>query len=514
MDIERNELVKGRGELVGDNQLHTAARNILVSDKQIVEIQRLVTDGDVNYGDTNQQGHIALTLAALHGNRKILPLLMLHEDINHRLPQGYTALDLAMGKGWVGIPELLLANGAKSGIDDGALTPIHLQNLSTVEILVRATLADSDEATDRIRQAYEELYTQEQFRPVMDVAARKAIGPVDNNFGVLRIYALSSQDVSWMDQGLAAGSYGSAFNVLKIGSKKGMDDMKGTLIHELTHHAAHAVFGNDQLPFSTDDLNAFQVGNLQGLMLEYVRAIQADLDQMPTGFFQRKLREVYDKVIPEAETGYLGKGTPAVNIAASPEQGVKQMTTDRATLEEIIVRIPQRMVEYGVSKITNADPNLTRFFLERFNQACRTWVTNHQPNIPTKVVPLTVVAVTAPVDDPQPVGTEDDLIIKYLEEANHLYKNANLKLEIESLDRVPVDKVLLTPELLQGSQIEYWHQREREINQHDKEVFELFARINSPEFQNMGRAEQIHLNSVYQYEQQELRRERQKTSSR
>lgn len=195
-------------------------------------------------------------------------------DINAPQCWGFRPIDLAKTVNRVGLEQWLVGKNAKS-------SSLAVRNPETVAALVEATLGY--QLTRSIEEALAELYKNDLFKPILDLAAKDAKQPrTFKNVSVLgrqsagaqralRIYMVEAPDVTSFRTGAGAGNYELTNNTLGVcgkapfnagvietylekESKKDRDmyqrSLEGTIIHELTHFAAFRVYKNSSLPYA------------------------------------------------------------------------------------------------------------------------------------------------------------------------------------------------------------------------------------------------------------------------
>lgn len=253
-------------DLNGDTILHHAAKRNLPKKREtggdmIAKLVDLGADLDA----PNNDGQTPLFGAALKCNNGIIAKLLERGALpNVTDVRGWTALDQAAVMGPLDpSTETLLAQGHATGkkVELGPVVK------STVDVLVAAALTDQKNdqdrqlVLDRFRTSLEELYRQPEFRPILDLAALNAIGERTPNRRPLRIYLSSGPSTITINGEGDRGSYSgekndTPTNSLALAMERPDEDMAGTLIHELTHHAAFFVYQNGGKPYPPDDQDA------------------------------------------------------------------------------------------------------------------------------------------------------------------------------------------------------------------------------------------------------------------
>lgn len=134
--------------------------SLLAHDPTIIDVQ-------------DRQGSTGLHLACLDGNADALTeLLANHANEDLRDARGWTAKDVVVVT-TKPIAERAYAAAADHNVDSPLIAPVEI-NLSTVEILMRATICEEPSDVAKMRDMFEGLYADPLLRPVLDLAARDA----------------------------------------------------------------------------------------------------------------------------------------------------------------------------------------------------------------------------------------------------------------------------------------------------------------------------------------------------
>jgi ankyrin repeat protein len=319
--------------------------------------------------------------------------------------KGETALHLAAGWGHNQVTRQLLQdpNLAQLNIaDNGGLTPLqhavasnlgqgteqefynHDANLdvkdypgvpSTVDMLTWITVAKNPKyLADKgvtIRDFYQELYDNPLLRPVLEVAAKDGFGGrhnrPPNGDEAFRIFFNDSAGAAGLaGSGGGLGHYDADGNRLIVGGQqdftspdgKGawLDSVKGTLIHEMTHHAAEAVFHNDDLPVPQNDAQASQ---------NYITAFEQDVKANA----HLAVTDEEQKLV-QFISGRLGSYAKALTV------GTRNYTPTETMQLEMIVGVSQAISQFGEPLVRKLYPNFTQYYQNTFGQACRTACAN------------------------------------------------------------------------------------------------------------------------------------------
>ncbi|MFC1770682.1 hypothetical protein ACFLZV_02235 [Candidatus Margulisiibacteriota bacterium] len=222
---------------------------------------------------------------------------------------------------------------------------IKLEGLSSIEILMKATLIPEHQFRKNVFQAYQKLYSNPYLKPLLDYAAK--IVAMSNTYqkspARLRIYVLKSNAGSWK------GSYKEVPNICTIhmpeyywnppkkpNKKKNTPDEKnnmlkklfacflgkktknngsdvnlmlsqqaesyrtmtrkkelgGSLIHEICHMVMKHIFNNFCMPFSESELKLFcQKKKRTGNLKAYLSSIEDDITLINTDRYDHTLDE-------------------------------------------------------------------------------------------------------------------------------------------------------------------------------------------------------------------------------
>jgi ankyrin repeat protein len=319
--------------------------------------------------------------------------------------KGETALHLAAGWGHVQVTAQLLQDpklGQLNIPDNGGLTPLqhstasnlgknteqefykHDPNLdvkdypgvpSTVDMLTWITVAKNPKyLADQgvtIRQFYQELYDNPLLRPVLEVAAKDGFGGrhnrPPNNDEAFRIFFNDSAGAAGLaGSGGGLGHYDTDGNRLIVGGQqdftspdgKGawLDSVKGTLIHELTHHAAQSVFHNDDLPVPQNDAQASQ---------DYITAFEQDVKANA----HLAVTDEEQKLV-QFISGRLGSYAKPLTV------GTRNYAPTETMQLEMIVGVSQAIAQFGEPLVRKLYPNFTQYYQNTFGQKCQDACTN------------------------------------------------------------------------------------------------------------------------------------------
>ena len=370
----------------GDLLLGVAAK--MNTDPTTAALQALVAAG-ASVAARDGRGRNALHYAA-YGGRQMNAQYLIGAGVavESRDNAGWTAYDVASAAGQHALAAHLapLVAAAPGGRDPRELDLAPGPHSAT-EILAAATKSmDPLVHWGQLKAMYDELYRYDDLRPILDVAALEARTSRAVNPAALRIY-LSDDDSAFRLR--AGGGHGSYNDMDKragpgqpITQKRegtittggvraaasgisGENVMLGTLIHELTHHAAMKVSGNNVIPI--------QRGNVTQLK-SYLAGYRADASR-PTSALAPLTQHV-------REVGF------------ERIHGYQSLATK---LPEIIVRAPQTLIETG-QLAEQAIPGIIGHFRNTFLPAVRAFTAGHANSAqlqrsPRPVVPTSPSAV-------------------------------------------------------------------------------------------------------------------------
>ncbi len=192
---------------------------------------------------------------------------MLRDELDHNAvqPWGWTPIDITRCR------NTRKAEFVLEGLTNIMSSTGNVDAESTVEALLQATAGYLRHGTRSLRQAFETLYANDLFKPILDLAAADARGFRRQGHWKLRLYFDNFPTTGRCRSGMGgAGAYESRNNSLvfcgkAIGQPLDMvaylleepeedrvmlqRSMEGTLIHELTHFAANRAFGNTAVPY-------------------------------------------------------------------------------------------------------------------------------------------------------------------------------------------------------------------------------------------------------------------------
>jgi ankyrin repeat protein len=240
------------------------------------------------------------------------------------------------------------------------------KSVSTVDMLMWMTnVDDREEITDEtLRSIYQDLYDDPTLRPVLEIAARDGAGRRStdgNRFGgsALRINASNGHGPAG---GGGQGNYMPDGNRLNFGAKQNvnnaqgkgfwLDSVKGTLIHELTHHAAAITYDNYGLPVPKGTgANGNDTDAEQAYLSAFEEDVRSNSHLAITADEHRVVTLVSSRLQP-----YQKK----LMVSGKELSGGENMQL------ELIVGISQAIAELGLPLVKKLYPNLTKHYQETF----------------------------------------------------------------------------------------------------------------------------------------------------
>ena len=310
-------------------------------------------DLDVITGD-GLEGKSLVHLAAWNGNVSLLDKLdTAGADMTKKDGRGWTASQIAMTADKPVAEKFFYDRNFDA---PASLLPTDGTKLSTVDMLMNATLTEHPGQRDDMRKMYESLYSNPALRPVLDLAALDSTRPRDpSGLGGMRIIAAMETDVCGLyhgqrDPGLR-GAYADENHVMMTTCLKGVDS-SGTLMHELTHAATRLVFGDDTIP-AKDGSEA---------MTKYKEAIEKDVKNVHLLNCTDPVENEFNRTLA-SRMGSYARGAKGQGKEA-----------DTKLLQEFIVGVPQLIADYGEDLVNRCAPNLLGFY-KSFNDEVKNKMT-------------------------------------------------------------------------------------------------------------------------------------------
>lgn len=320
---------------------------------------KVLLDKGANFDAQNKQGQTAMHLAAWNGNAPALKQLFAKgADTTKKDNRGWTAQQTAQGSTKVA------AENAFYEADPTLQTELVKDGQhSTIDILMQATTCENPAHLEKIRKTFETLYANEMVRPILDLVALDAAGKRQPPKGGARIFIADSEQTGdlWNSAGVnktgARGAYDEGANVVMVGAKKTLDkgdrklswdaetgDLAGCLVHEMTHLAAHIVYGDKVEPFAPNTPSE----------TNYKKAITEDMKNCHSLCSTSKVESgVRDRMVGRMD------------------HYVSKPNAEHELMMEYIVNIPQISAEFGPDAARKYMPEMAKFF-DDFTKQCDT----------------------------------------------------------------------------------------------------------------------------------------------
>lgn len=377
----------GARDAGGNTPLHAVGFAAAATDN--AQVVRKLVAGGASLLDTNKKGQTPVHLAAFGGKAQCLGELATSASFaqaNVADRRGWTPADMAVAAGQGAAENWFYANHHATA--DSLLTAGEEQTgLSTIEILVKATKVegpvDADgnptetaaATTQKVRDHYTELYRQPELRSVMDMAAADALGKRSDARKALRMFMTFNSDFAGTLTGKGGkGAFDDRSNTLVLAARRPPKELRGTAIHEMTHHAADMAFGNAAIPYD-DEAGAEATA--------YRNAIEADYP-IGSAFLAG----------PEKDIAYVIGGR--MNEYRRANVGDKR----KPMLQEYVVGVPQVIAEHGIEYARKVAPNLTDFFANELTAKCTQTLAAHAKftNVQRNAAIVGGLAPVPPVD--------------------------------------------------------------------------------------------------------------------
>lgn len=361
--IERAGLDPDQRAPNGDTPLHFAAKAKSSSipgvsvDPSDAVTELLAQGADLTLA--NDMGRTAVHAVSFTGKSASLEAMATDANFdaaNVADNMGWTPMDVATAAGQTAVEDFMVDNGHAT---DDLLVPLGTTGLTTVDILVQATkimpkIEDGEDlnaallrSQGEVRSYFEELYTRPEFRPMLDIAAASAMGQRTGDPKATRIFMNFESDACGEMTGKGGhGAFDPDSKTLAMGCARGRDILTGTIIHEMTHHAADAVFKNEAIPFEDEDSDEARA---------YLAAIEADV--MNAHMFVTGDEAEVSRTFSERIKTYTARG-------GNPQK------KRNAALQEFIVGIPQAIQTHGPGLVDKIAPNSKALFEGAFAEAC------------------------------------------------------------------------------------------------------------------------------------------------
>lgn len=248
------------------------------------------------------------------------------------------------------------------------------QNMSTVDMIVWMTKTNNPEFFNDtvIRGMVQELYDDPSLRPVLEIAALDGFGGrKTTNSGDRQAFQIFISDKTTGDQlgkgalgGFQAGNNSMTVdgrNNYEQGRGSWRDTVKGTLIHELTHHAAKATFKNDAIPLPKLE-NGLTDPQAE---LAFVSAFEQDVKTSSHLAITPEEKEVVRCLSSRMSSYAKSLETPHRNYL--PKETIQM---------EMIVGINQAVAQYGRPMVEKLFPTFTDYHDQTFVAAIQQECTN------------------------------------------------------------------------------------------------------------------------------------------
>jgi hypothetical protein len=350
------ETVEGGTKIPGERDYIIALQK-----RRFGAITRTLAANGANLDAKNKAGQAGLHLAAMNGLTKNIEKL-LTSGANAALTdkRGWKAIDMAVASGKVETEQAFFTAQAAQ---NAKLVKDNEGRFSTIEILMRATRFEDTNDRNNIETMYKELYADPLMRPILDLAAVDAAGDRrppqlatgNDRGGGLRLFVANG----------TKDSVGSLYNATDIGKSTppaaGYDheanvllmaagttkNLKGEMIHELTHMAARAACNKEAIPAAD-----------QKAKTDYLKAIQETVASM----------HLTTDDPAEARVRELMSGRMASYAGRMGDTGL---------LQEFIVGIPQMIVEFGEPAVRKHAPDLFNYFKDFGDHCTKVAMTAH-----------------------------------------------------------------------------------------------------------------------------------------
>lgn len=351
----------GRGGVIDRTLLGIAAS----WNENMTAINYLTGKGaNINYQDA-ANGRAPLHRAAYKGHvPTITAMVGAGADVNQADATGWTPYDVAVASGQkpaqTALAGFVTAGG---GADPRALQLPNAGGPNTVpEILAAATKSMNPAlGPPQILALYQELYNYSDFRPILEIAALEASPSraVDDN--ALRISISDNDSTLPLRSAYPHGSYNDVTTeagvkqegTVTLGGDRAASANAssgrvfiGTLIHELTHHAANKVFGNNAVPVPNNDVTALEL---------YLAAYHTDSKRFLDNAIAPATSEARTIGFEQIEGGY---------------------NKVYLKLQEIIVRAPQTLAMFG-RIAEDALPAQVNYYRNVFLPRARAFIGTH-----------------------------------------------------------------------------------------------------------------------------------------
>ena len=367
----------------GNNALHYACTD---GTDDLVLANYLMGQLGKDAANHNQDGRTALHEAA-YNNLPSITGMLLRSPEAHRfdIPDETDTrpIDRAIGRSNVSTCE------QEFYAVDPSLDPTGpgIANPSVVQMLSWMTRSQSpgDFPPGFMEGLYRDMYADPILRPVLEIAARDGAGSRSLAQGGPQAFRINVSNNEGAFGAGGMGNYMPEGNRLNVGGKQNagksdgkgywLDSVKGTLIHELTHHAATVAYDNDGLPVPK---GTGQNANDPTAVQNYVDAFEKDV----------KLNS-HLAVTDEEKTIRTNISSRLSTYAKGLDLGgaSRNYTASENLMLEIIVGVSQAIAQFGRPLVEKMYPSLVAHYESEFNAAitskCQTDPRLSQPQIDT-----------------------------------------------------------------------------------------------------------------------------------
>lgn len=326
-----------------------------------------------------REGYTALGTVIAAGDDWAKAKALIDQGASVDAPQihGWLPLDLARAKMRRTLERRLVLLGARSRAATSITYDAGATKEVVVGLLMQATCWDPEGPRD-IRAAFETLWDNARFQPILRVAARSACERRDDATGALRIYSSSRRSTRAIAAGAGAGLFNQDNYTLTLGALSSQLSLEGTIIHELTHHACFYVFKNSGIPCERNPGDNVSTKGAYGLSRAYRDACVADFTGTDSILLYPTVANVSnaDELTGDRATGLNKRAVTLVTRLAGYLGGEKLVGdfTLGCALEQI-VSIPQALHTCGTAdEVRQIAPAVLAYFDDVFLPALETFL--------------------------------------------------------------------------------------------------------------------------------------------
>lgn len=350
----------------GDNALHHIAKckSHRDEDKSVdpADVVQYLLGRGMDLKSVNGTGQTAVHMAAKGNKPGCLDMMRTSNDFATASgpdARGWTPMDMATAAGSTRVEDYMLRN--QLAVAPPLFAADDATPKSTVDVLMAATKIDPklkanetlqaamQRTEGEVRAQYCELYRRPEFRSVLDLAAANALGSRADDPPATRIFMTFNTDFAGALTGKGGfGAFDPDSNTLALGADRDTRTLEGTIIHELTHHAADMVYGNEAVPFADETDNDAQA---------YLAAVEGDV-------------KLAHHAISENSKKVVGTVINRIDQYVSKRVDIDMEGARNNALQEFLVGVPQAIHELGEKEVTAACPNMLALFKGSFSTAC------------------------------------------------------------------------------------------------------------------------------------------------